>query len=420
MINLSVHGALLRRRDDSMATHSLISRAAPRLSADFGPSNVVGSIVALIAISALFRLIMIGTQSLWLDEGVSLAMTDSKTVSGTFEAIWSVTGGDKYQPVYFILLAIWRALMGDSQITLQMLSVIFGVLTPALLYLGVKPLFGHRHAFISALFLACSAFCVSYSQEVRPYSFLLFMAVCQFLSFSPALNKQPGSRVRVLGFALITFLCCISSVFLLMFSVVMAISFLVCYRDFRLWLHWWGAALLAIVPAVLYFAYTPAATDLATDAINTTNVSIWQNAVFALYGHVAGHTYGPAVGALRTTDDIRAELMGYLPALTILAVVFYILAVNTFRAIAGSLGNKRHASLQLYFALLLVLSLIAALAFAVITSLNWMPRHSFYLMLPFAVLLPLSLFHAPRNQDDSFWAQRMKQGSVVALSLIHI
>ena len=350
------------------------------------------TIIALVAISALLRLMMIGSQSLWLDEGISLAMTDSKTISGTFEALWSVDGGDKYQPVYFVLLALWRAIMGDSQVTLQLLSVIFGVLTPALLYLSVKPLFGYRHALLSALFIACSAFCINYSQEVRPYSYLLFLATCQFLVFSPALNKHFSSRLRLVVFSVVTFICCISSVFLLFFTVVMAISFLICYRDIRLWVHWWGPATLAALPAVLYFGYTPAATDLSTDAINTTNVEIWQNTIFALYGHMAGLTYGPAVSALRTTDSVLAELSSYRLALIVLVLVCVTLAINTLRTVAYSFTNTRRSALYLFFMCLMVLSWGTALIITLGTSINWMPRHSFYLMLPLAVLVPMSIF----------------------------
>lgn len=415
-MNLLTNSALFRWRDTSTRARPLPVSARLQLSADAEQCNHVPTIVALIAISALFRLIMIGTQSLWLDEGISLAMTDSKTVSGTFEAIWSVNGGDKYQPVYFVLLALWRAMMGDGQVTLQLLSVIFGALTPALLYISLKPLFGYRHALFSALFLVCSAFCVSYSQEVRPYSFLLFLAVCQFLLFSPALNRHFSTRSRVVGFAFITFLSCVSSVFLLLFSVVMAISFLISHRDIKLWIHWWGPAALAVVPAVLYFGFTPAASDLSTDAINTTNVEIWQNTLFAFYGHIAGHTYGPAVSALRTTDSVLAELSNYYPALIVLILVCGALAINTCRALTDSLGDKRHPSLHLFFICLMGLSLGMALTFALLTSINWMPRHSFYLMLPLAVLVPISVFKYQRAEASNRWVQNISGSSAAAFA----
>ncbi|MFK8084279.1 MAG: glycosyltransferase family 39 protein [Granulosicoccus sp.] len=370
----------------------------------------------LIAISAFFRLIMIGSQSLWLDEGISLAMTDSKTIHGTFEAIWSVTGGDKYQPVYFALLALWRATIGDNQVTLQLLSVIFGALTPALLYLSTKPLFGHRHALLSAVFFACSAFCIGYSQEVRPYSYLLFLATFQLLLFSPALNRQFSSRFRVVGFSIVTALCCLSSVFLLLFSVVIAITFLISYRDVKLWLNWWGLATLAALPAVIYYSFTPAAVDLTIDATNTTNVEVWQNTIFALYGHLAGHTYGPPVSVLRTSDSVLAELSNYYLQLIALVVVCGFLAFSAFRTIAESIRNKRHPSLHVFFVCFAVLSFAMALTVALLTSINWMPRHSFYLMLPFAVLLPMGIFRYERAGRVNGWIQSVNSSSMAAFA----
>ncbi|MFK7860346.1 MAG: glycosyltransferase family 39 protein [Granulosicoccus sp.] len=379
-------------------------------------SNHVLTIIVLIAISALFRLMMIGSQSLWLDEGISLAMTDSKTIQGTLEAIWSVPGGDKYQPIYFVLLALWRALMGDNQVTLQLLSVIFGALTPALLYMSIKPLFGYRHALLSALFFVCSAFCVAYSQEVRPYSYLLFLATFQFLLFSPALNGHSSSWQRVVGFSIVTFLCCISSVFLLLFSAVIAMAFLISYRDIKLWLHWWGPASLAALPAVLYYGYTPAAVDLTIDATNTTNFEVWQNTIFALYGHLAGHTYGPPVSALRTSDSVFTEISNYYLELTALVLVCGFLAISASRTIADSFFNKRQASLHIFFVCITVLSLAMALTIALITSINWMSRHSFYLMLPFAVLVPMGIFRYQRAESGHGWIQSPSSSPVAVFA----
>ena len=406
----------LRKRGSSLRAKPLPAVAGQRLLTDVRESNHVLTIIGLIVISALLRLIMIGSQSLWLDEGISLVMTDSKTIYGTFEAIWSVNGGDKYQPVYFGLLALWRSITGDGQVTLQLFSVIFGALTPAVLYMSIKPLFGYRHALLSALFFVFSAFCVNYSQEVRPYGFLLFLVTCQFLVFSPALTESLGSRIRVAGFAIVTFLCCISSVFLLIFSAVIAVSFLICYRDIKLWMRWWGPATLGALPAVFYYAYTPAIADLSTDAINTTNVEIWQNAVFALYGHVAGHTYGPAVSALRITDSVLVELTNYYLELIALVVVSGTLAINTLRAIAGSFDDNRRPSLHIFFVCVTALSLATALTFAALTSINWMSRHSFYLMLPLAVLVPMSIFKYRRDEGGNEWVQSLNRGSAVAFA----
>ena len=210
-------------RDSMLSASTQLPVPGSRTCQSHVGSRVLKTTVVLIilgAIATMFRVYMLTNQSLWLDEGASLAMTEGRSLSATLESLWAIAGGDKYQPAYFAILALWRSVMGDSQFILQLLSVVPGVLTPIFIYLGVRSTFGERHAMLSALFIACSSFGITYSQEVRPYSLLLCMASLQFLVFSPALKSSGAhDRGKRALFAVVTLICSSSSIFLVLFSL---------------------------------------------------------------------------------------------------------------------------------------------------------------------------------------------------------
>ena len=225
-------------------------------------------------------------------------MTDSRTIKGTFDALWSITGGDKYQAVYFLILSAWRSWVGDSQFLLQSLSVVPGILTSLFIYLSVNILFGTRHAVYAALFVACSAFCITFSQEVRPYAYLICIASLHLLAMTPALRDSDPLSIYRWFFAYVTLLATLSSVFLLVFIAALALSHLFTIRRMKSWFRWWLPSMLLSIPALVYYWSTPARTDVSVDAINSTGSPIWENMIYALYSHLAGQTYGPAVNAL--------------------------------------------------------------------------------------------------------------------------
>ena len=355
------------------------------------PITAWSIILGIVVLAALLRLFMLSSQSLWLDEGASLAMTDSGTVKGTLDALWSITGGDKYQVVYFLVLSTWRSWVGDSQFYLQSLSVVPGILTPVFIYLAVKILFGARHAVIAAVFVTCSAFCISFSQEVRPYAYLICIASLHLLAMTPALKDSEPLNIHRWLFALVTFLATLSSVFLVVFISALALAHLFTFRQLRSWFRWWYPSVLLSVPALIYYWSTPARTNLSVDAINNTGSPIWENMIYALYSHLAGQTYGPAVNALRETDNVRALLVEHAFSLGLLALLAFALVWYVFQALRKSVERNLNGTRVRFFISLFVFSFALATGFATLTSINWMPRHSFYLIVPISVLVSVAV-----------------------------
>jgi uncharacterized membrane protein len=161
------------------------------------------SSLLLIGITLLalgLRLHRLDAQSLWHDEAASWRCTQASWPT----LVETVVAGECTPPLYFTLLKIWTALMGDSAVAMRLLSVLLGTLTVPLLGWFVGRLSGPGPAcltsgasyslspkrkrgmslacasgpgpgYFAALFLAISPFHIEFSQDARPYALLPFL-----------------------------------------------------------------------------------------------------------------------------------------------------------------------------------------------------------------------------------------------------
>lgn len=126
--------------------------------------------VALL-VAFFFRVYLLGAQSLWNDEGTSIALA-----ARTLDAIISEAARDIHPPLYYFQLHYWLALSGNSEFAARFLSVIAGVLTVSLTYRIARSFFDVEVATVAAYFAAFSPFGVYYSQETRMYIWVTFWA----------------------------------------------------------------------------------------------------------------------------------------------------------------------------------------------------------------------------------------------------
>ena len=140
-----------------------------------GRTEIVITILLLLAVLLALglRLYQLDAQSLWYDEGFSAYLAHMDVAE-----ITERTAADIQPPLYYYLLHAWIALVGDDEIPLRGLSVLFGVLTVPLMYAVAWQLFRSRWAgLLAALLVAASPLHVWYSQEVRMYSLLTFLCL---------------------------------------------------------------------------------------------------------------------------------------------------------------------------------------------------------------------------------------------------
>ena len=116
------------------------------------------------------RLYRLAGQSLWSDEGNSVALAQA----GLGE-IADRTALDIHPPLYYWLLHGWMRLFGEGEIAVRSLSVVASVLLVAVVYrLGTR-LFNARVGLLAAFIAAVSPFQIYYAQETRMYALLALL-----------------------------------------------------------------------------------------------------------------------------------------------------------------------------------------------------------------------------------------------------
>jgi uncharacterized membrane protein len=123
-------------------------------------------VLAILAAALAVRMVGLGSESLWFDEGFSAQMAESGSLRE-----WAK---DTHPPLYYALLSAWRHVDG-SDAGLRFLCVILAVLTVAVVYATALRLFGPEPALWSALILSAAQLHVVYSQEARMYTLMVLL-----------------------------------------------------------------------------------------------------------------------------------------------------------------------------------------------------------------------------------------------------
>ena len=138
------------------------------------------TLVAIVALATIVRMLVIGRDALWLDEGYS--WWDARQ---PFSALWHVVPTcDPHPPLYFALLHAWIGLVGDGTVAMRTLSTGLGLATVALVFVAGHELDRARGrpddlfgiGAFAALLFSLTPFQVYFSVEARPYALLCFGA----------------------------------------------------------------------------------------------------------------------------------------------------------------------------------------------------------------------------------------------------
>jgi hypothetical protein len=155
-------------------------------------SSVAPALILLLA--AALRLFRIGNQSLWADEGNSVALA-----ARSLREISAAAAADIHPPLYYWLLSLWTRIFGTSEIAVRSLSAVWGVVLVWLVYQIGSRLFDKRTGTVAALLAAVNPFLIYYSQEARMYAqlaalaALLFYALIRFILHESIILPADGS-----------------------------------------------------------------------------------------------------------------------------------------------------------------------------------------------------------------------------------
>lgn len=134
-------------------------------------------VLLIFAAGLALRIYTIGSESIWYDEAVSVAVAKLGFVE---HLRWITEVDDNNPPLYYTLLHLWVQVFGDSEASVRMPSAIFGSLSILVIYALGKLLFDKKTGLVAAAILAVSIFNIMFSQEARAYSLMAFLALLSF------------------------------------------------------------------------------------------------------------------------------------------------------------------------------------------------------------------------------------------------
>jgi len=157
----------------------------------------------ILVLALVLRLYRLSGQSLWYDEGTSVALAQ-RDVSTIIQS----AAADIHPPLYYLVLSAWVRFFGTGEIAVRLLSVGVGVAVVCVVYLLGRRLFGQTVALVAAFLAALSPFLVYYSQETRMYiQTTLLSALSVYvlvLALSPSPRGGRGKRLLWPVYVLIT------------------------------------------------------------------------------------------------------------------------------------------------------------------------------------------------------------------------
>jgi mannosyltransferase len=135
-------------------------------------------LLLVLVLAAAFRFYNLGSQSLWSDEGNSVALAGR-----SFAQIARDAANDIHPPLYYFLLRAWTLIFGTSEAALRSLSATLGVLLVLTIAELGRRLYNRITGLAAGFIAAFSPFQVYYSQEARMYMLLALEAALAMLLF---------------------------------------------------------------------------------------------------------------------------------------------------------------------------------------------------------------------------------------------
>ncbi|MCC5646065.1 glycosyltransferase family 39 protein [Nostoc sp. CHAB 5824] len=374
----------------------------------------------IIIISIFLRFCLLQNQSLWFDEGWSLALSDGTTLQENLSGIVSRENGDKYQPLYYLVLFYWRSVFGDSEFAIRSLSALLGVGSVIAIFFTTLRIYGKKHALWSSMILAVSSFGVFYSQDARPYALLIFIASLQIYLFSYSISVDKSNKIiPQLLFGIFTAIGTFGSILTIIFSSSLFLSYTIVYKNLKELFKWWIPPIIFSSPMVWFYLSSPAASDPTATVVTRTGLPIVQNIMFVIYGILVGTSYGPPLDKLRDEEKINV-ILGYWPHLLIFSIVITVIFIALVISLLRRRKRKRYQQADYFFTFLLVTSFLLAFLFALATKINWLPRHSFYLCIPVVILIPSTFLHNYQRKNKLYLLPQVAKLATVSLLTMNV
>jgi mannosyltransferase len=155
-------------------------------------------LVAILACALALRLHQLTVAPLWVDEAVTAWLVKLPPIQ-MFKMLKNI---EMTPPLHNCLVYVWSRVFGTSELALRLPSVLFGVASVYMISRLGRILYDGRTGLLAAALLAFTPYHITYSQEGRAYSLLIFLTLwsCTLL----AQLVQQTSQWRRTGYVLVT------------------------------------------------------------------------------------------------------------------------------------------------------------------------------------------------------------------------
>lgn len=356
------------------------------------PGREYGLLLLIVAIGLLLRIYRLGYQSLWHDE--SLSVTQSLLPAG--EMIGVLIQEFYHPPLYFALLNIWFRLFGMGDVQARLISVIFGTLAVAVIYVLARYLFGRQVGFLSALLLAISQLGIMYSQEARPYAQLLFLVLCSVYLFVIALRER-----RALAWW--GFVCASALTIYTHYYGAFAVGFLFLYaalnrRRYALPATWWlGGPLLASIAYLPWLASGVIGYALRSPEPMPDRQPLW----FAVRWRTIIDTMSMFNNSRSVGVTVPAPRWALLSGVILFTVPGLIALKSLIPGLKANSGERSDRGSLLLLSILWLLPILVALGLGAVLHLEYDPRLVIFSVFPYYVLVArgITRLNSPRMRQ---------------------
>ncbi|MCA9308257.1 glycosyltransferase family 39 protein [candidate division WWE3 bacterium] len=267
--------------------------------------------VTIFLTSCATRIPFLTRGELWYDEaflGVLLKQTNDIFIKNILI--------EPYPALFTLLTRIFTQLVGVNDITLRILPLVFGILTPLLGYKLLQTLLKtNESAFISAMFFVINPFLIGYSVEARAYSLFGLLAV--WATYAVFADKKVQKYIAI-------FLLLLSHYFAIFYTAVLLLYIYKTSKN-----KWWDfvVALQIILPTSILYIIATLGIPLKIFAQSYSWIS--SAGIFNLTNSLRIYFYGSKVKDLGTPPplDYRFIPTNYLTILLVsllVGVLYYL------------------------------------------------------------------------------------------------
>jgi len=154
--------------------------------------NSIFVLILLIIFSIFSRFLLIGQESLWLDEAWSLNLAREAKFPNIFNYFFNEKWPVPHPFMYFFILNIWVTCFGTTEVALRSLSAVFGIIIILLVYYIGSKEFNKKIGLISSFFVLLSPLNLYYSQEARMYTLTaLLILICVYYNYKLTSSIKP-------------------------------------------------------------------------------------------------------------------------------------------------------------------------------------------------------------------------------------